>query len=56
MELLTRRELQERMKVAQGTTYAMQREGMPTVRTPGTRNVRFDWDAVAKWLEERNKE
>lgn len=51
-ELLTARELKEKLKVSLAAVRAWTRQGLPC-RKLGTRTVRFEIAAVLAWLERR---
>ena len=54
-ELLTHEEIAERLKVPASWVYEKTRKGCrnPIPSIPMGRYIRFDWDAVVKWLEEQ---
>lgn len=51
--MLTRKELAERMRVTTRTVDRQVKNGMPYIKFGGS--IRFDLDAVMKWLEEQSK-
>ncbi len=54
-EILTPEELAERLKVSVGWIYEKRRPRCvsPLPAIPMGRTIRFDWDAIVKWLEEQ---
>lgn len=57
-ELLTHEEIAERLKVPASWVYEKTRKRCrnPIPSIPMGRYIRFDWDAVVKWLEDQAKE
>ncbi len=57
-ELLTHEEIAERLKVPASWVYEKTRKRCvnPIPSIPMGRYIRFDWDAVVKWLEEQAQE
>jgi len=51
--MLNRKEVAEYLKVHPNTVDRMVKKGMPALKFGGV--VRFDLDAVMKWLEEQSK-
>lgn len=51
--MLNRKEVAEYLKVHPNTVDRMVKKGMPALKFGGV--VRFDLDAVIKWLEEQSK-
>jgi excisionase family DNA binding protein len=52
-EILTDRELASRLKCSRPAIRVWRRQGLPAIRFG--RLVRFDFDKVMAWFEERNK-
>jgi excisionase family DNA binding protein len=57
-ELLTHEEIAKRLKVPPSWVYEKTRKRCrnPIPSIPMGRYIRFDWDAVVKWLEDQAKE
>jgi len=57
-DILTHEELAERLKVPASWVYEKTRKRCrnPIPSIPLGRYIRFDWDAVVKWLEDQAKE
>ncbi len=57
-ELLTHEEIAERLKVPASWVYEKTRKRCvnPIPSIPMGRYIRFDWDAVVKWLEQQAQE
>jgi excisionase family DNA binding protein len=57
-ELLTHEEIAERLKVPASWVYEKTRKRCrnPIPSIPMGRYIRFDWDAVVKWLESQAQE
>jgi excisionase family DNA binding protein len=53
MELLTSKQLCERLSVSYMTLYRMMQKGLPCI-VLGSRVYRYDYDAVMDWLRTSN--
>lgn len=51
MEFLTQTELAERLKVHINTINRWQKQGLPFLRLPNAKTIRFDWVEVRAWIE-----
>lgn len=52
-DLLTQAELCKRLKISVMTVYRWRQEGMPHIKQGKV--VRFEWDKVQNWLEQRTQ-
>jgi len=51
LEMLTRKELLEKMKITSPTLYRLEKKGLPVMRNGGV--VRYDWDDVVDWMKKQ---
>lgn len=51
MEILTEKELAERLKLSRFTILKMRKNGLPFMRVSDS--VRFDWAKVLEWINEQ---
>lgn len=49
MELITRTELLEKLKMSSPTLYRLESEGLPVMRNGKV--VRYDWEDVVEWMK-----
>ena len=49
MEILTRKELAEKLKISAQTVATWEENGLPVIRN--NQIVRYDWEAVQLWLK-----
>lgn len=52
MELITAKQLQEKLNVSRSTVYRWRKEGMPHKKI-GHKTIRYDLDKVMEWLEDK---